>query len=212
MSLAWDIVRLMWSPRRLAETAAATPTWLACLAGIAAGAIALTLPPLTFAVAINEPYPTFADYLAEHAKLSARAAVCAGVLSGLPLILVSLLGIRARTVRERAAIRAVLLSPMPFVAPMLAWGIFLTLASAPASIINQQRWAEWPPFLAVLGSCWWGLLFVMLYIWLLRDASDLLDRMFAPGRLCPGCGYDLSGAMAAWTLKTSARSGTPCAS
>jgi hypothetical protein len=189
-------VRLIWAPRTLAEAAAQTPTILAFAAGMIAGALAAAAPALTWWRIVNEPYPTFGAYLGwpwEWMALFFVAGLFALAASAVMLPL-AVMAERAATARERASIRAVLLSPIPFLIPVMLWSAGAAVAAAPECVVSRDvLWARWAP-LAVLGSCWWAVGFATLYAWLLRDTARRLGIMFSSdARRCPACFYDLSG-------------------
>ena len=98
---------------------------------------------------------------------------------------------------ERAAMKAVALSPLPFVAPLgVLCGCMVLGAMERAGVVTR-----WPVVLdavaAVGSSCWWlpGLLVVwwVYAVWGAHAAKRLALRV----ERCRGCGYDLRGSLLA---------------
>lgn len=191
MHLLRRILRLAWRPASLAETAVRTPTLAAYVAGAAAAAIIALAVLLGMEVSRNTP--NFASSIGLTTSWRTAAAVVLLTVAGafLALLPVLLMASSARaTLRDRASARAVLLSPIPLVAPLIVWTTLRIIAST----VEGPNPPDGYRVLAVLGSGWWSLLFLILYVWLMRDASDRLSLLFAPDApTCPACGYDLRG-------------------
>jgi hypothetical protein len=199
MRPTWRIARLLWSPWDLAPAAVRTPTWLACGCGMVAGLLIAAAPLHAWALPAGAPYADIWEYFIPPMTVewAIVVALFLGACAAAVFVPTAWPSHQAVGLRERAATRVVLLSPIPMVIPVLAWSVFLAIRGAAKPgldiIGGVPAWVSWPGF-AVLGSGWWLLAWLILFAWILRHASWRLDRLFAPdAAVCPACGYDLAG-------------------
>src|SRR5256885_691368 len=113
----------MWSPRRLADVAirssivAAVAVWVPTTTLIAASLLFVISLPL------GEPYPDIVTaMLPDPTRLPRFLLVLAGLATAVAALMI--VASRPRSLRQRAGERAILLSPMICLLPIMAWAPF----------------------------------------------------------------------------------------
>lgn len=182
---------MVWSPGRLAEIAVRVPMSEALVGAVAA--VGLEIASVTWATLAPGMVRSWSWAGMVGSVVSAMVfGVC---LAWVATVAVgSVLEWTARSDKDRAVARVLLLSPLPWTCPVLMWSALAMLGSMRGSAMAPSpSWEGWPG-VEVLGSRWWFLGVAIAYVWLLRHAAWRLDQLFARGAAaCPGCGYDLRG-------------------
>lgn len=188
------ILRLLWSPGALAESALRTPAIAALLAWTASGAIIVLCLGFALVAGSEGPYSDLADALRADLEAALRYTPLVALLAAVAGAVV-LIGTSRDRDANRAGARAVLLSPVCVLLPIIAW----TPLGAIVSVMHTNLYSDpapWvhAPIIRILGAHWWLLGAALAYVWILRHAAARLYLLHAPGaQVCPACGYDLRG-------------------
>lgn len=198
MNSAFAILRLLWSPRSLAQVAISVS--YAWVIPLGAAVIALEFAAIFGGGTggLFEPYRDLGAYFEKHADMAITWAVIASLFCAPGAILFAAMFHDKHHTRLAAGCRAVMLAPTCFMIPVLVWSVSIMLAQAQSSAVGIVKpvpaWVMFPIF-QFLGSPWWLLIMVLAGIALCFQAIREVKRTFpvpdAPS--CVQCGYFLTG-------------------
>ncbi len=198
--LTRESVRLLWSPGALPFVATHCSPVRAALAGTLFLAAEVSLPITALISGADEPYADFGDYAEDGfiivVSLYSLLTIVFGALALLLVLSARLMPSR----RWHAIIKALLLSPVVFLIPVMVWSVFAWLNYAADPTFQFWAYAQKPawlssPIIAMLGSAVWvpaG--FVLLIAHFVRTLPKL-NQFLAdlPGPRCLQCDYLLLG-------------------
>ena len=187
----WDIVSLMWRPHRVGDVAVRAPWWGALGAWVFA--MTVVIGGLMW-VATNPVDVLYQSVWAGIGPLTAARALVVGGFTALAsgLTIVIGLGLSARTKKDLAVLRTMLLSPMAWVPFFVVWPPAAEVAAV-ARVRIDPAWAA-NGVVSVAGSYWWLLGAALYGAWVLRHGSWRVEAAYSSSAVvCPACGYDLNG-------------------
>ena len=192
------ILRLIWSPKSLAQVAIRTSNVLAIVFGAVVSAFAVTAILMPGFISVGEPYLKFWLFLLECAKRVFLGAPFIVLISTPLIILFVLIFNEFYSKRLAAGCRAIALAPTCFILPVLIWSLAMMLVWAQHSdVVMPNTVPQWvfSPVFRFLASPWWLLIMLLGGIVLCTQAVLEVKRTFprpdSPN--CAECGYFLKG-------------------
>ena len=192
------ILRLIWSPKSLAQVAIRTSNVLAVVFGAAALALNWALIFIPSFIAVSEPYLKFWLYLLECANRVFLGAPFIFLISTPLIILFVVILNEVYSKRLAAGCRTIALAPTCFILPVFIWSVAIMLVHAQHNDVAITKTVpQWvfSPIFRFLGSPWWLLIMLLGGIVLCIGAVLKVKRTFprpdSPN--CVECGYFLKG-------------------
>lgn len=151
-----------------------------------------------------EPFRNWTEYLSSAAVAAGAIAVGFSIVGGLVVVVPVWLVLRRMARRGRSApvasVRALFLSPVSFVLPVVVWGMCSLVKSTQDpgfgyyTPTTEPGWFQWTFFTVAGSNLWLWLVMLALMVTAISGAESArtIARDLASGR-CRRCGYDLSG-------------------
>lgn len=192
------VLRLIWSPKSLAQIAIRTSNALAIVFGAAVSAFAVTAILMPGFISVGEPHLRFWLYLLECAKRVFLGAPFIVLISTPLIIFLVVIFNEVYSKRLAAGCRTIALAPTCFILPVFIWSVAFMLVCAQHNDVAMSKtvppWVFSPVF-RFLGSPWWLLIMLLAGIVLCIGAVLEVKRTFprpdSPN--CAECGYFLKG-------------------
>jgi hypothetical protein len=159
---------------------------------VAEGTIIMT----AFGAGISEPYPGLKEYYLDMLALAIRAPGIVAVILSPLLIPAIILTLTLNTVSEQIKLRALFLSPVTLILPIVLWSAVGSIDQVRhpsfGLISGKPAWVH-SPLIAVLGSCFWLPVFIVAGLTICYRAQRYVERLASDPPRCERCDYLLIG-------------------